>query len=373
MRTIYSVGEIFSGPGGIALGAKLAAEDTNVELRQAWAVDSDENTCKTFRKNIIGSGNGQVIVADVREVDFSRLPSIDGFAFGFPCNDFSLVGNHKGLQGSYGPLYREGIRAISEHEPLFFVAENVGGIRSSDEGKAFRQILREMSLAGSHGYDVVPHYYKFEKYGVPQARHRVVVVGIRKDLRRSFRVPSPDPYVDSDVSVSTCLNVPPISPSAPNHEFAKQSERVRTRLEHIQPGKNAFNSDLPPELRLNVNGATLSQIYKRLDPKKPSYTVTGSGGGGTHIYHWDEPRALTNRERARLQTFPDYFEFVGGKESVRRQIGMAVPVQGARVVFQAVFKTMLGLDYQHVSPNLDEYLGEFDGKNQLQFDFSQEQ
>ena len=73
----------------------------------------------------------------------------------------------------------------------------------------------------------------------------------------------------------------------------------------------------------------MSHIYKRLDSSKPAYTVTGSGGGGTHVYHYKENRALTNRERARLQTFPDKYNFVGGKESVRRQIGMAVPVLGA--------------------------------------------
>ena len=98
-----------------------------------------------------------------------------------------------------------------------------------------------------------------------------------------------------------------------------------------------FTADLPEELRLNMrSGATISQIYRRLMPDKPSYTVTGSGGGGTHLYHWDEPRALTNRERARLQTFPDWYKFEGGKESVRRQIGMAVPPAGAKIVFEAV-------------------------------------
>ena len=75
--------------------------------------------------------------------------------------------------------------------------------------------------------------------------------------------------------------------------------------------ENAWTAKLPDHLKLNVKGATISQIYKRLDPNKPAYTVTGSGGGGTHVYHWKEPRALTNRERARLQTFPDDFKFHG--------------------------------------------------------------
>ena len=91
------------------------------------------------------------------------------------------------------------------------------------------------------------------------------------------------------------------------------------------PGENAWNSSLPKHLQLNVKGAKLSQIYRRLYPDRPAYTITGSGGGGTHGYHWSEPRALTNRERARLQTFPDDFVFKGGRGSVRKQIGMAVP------------------------------------------------
>ena len=70
------------------------------------------------------------------------------------------------------------------------------------------------------------------------------------------------------------------------------------------------------------------------------------GGGGTHVYHWRENRALTNRERARLQTFPDDFKFIGSKESVRKQIGMAVPVDGVRLIFEAVLKCFAKIDYE---------------------------
>ncbi len=66
--------------------------------------------------------------------------------------------------------------------------------------------------------------------------------------------------------------------------------------------------------------------------------MTGSGGGGTHMYHWEEPRALTNRERARLQTFPDDFVFLGSKESVRKQIGMAVPPKGISIIFKSLLE-----------------------------------
>ena len=70
------------------------------------------------------------------------------------------------------------------------------------------------------------------------------------------------------------------------------------------------------------------------------------------MYHWEEPRALTNRERARLQTFPDNYEFIGSRESIRKQIGMAIPPQGAKVILEAILKTLAGIDYEFVEPNL---------------------
>jgi DNA (cytosine-5)-methyltransferase 1 len=129
---------------------------------------------------------------------------------------------------------------------------------------------------------------------------------------------------------------------------------VVERLKYIKAGQNAFNANLPEHLKLNVKGAKISQIYKRLDPEKPAYTVTGSGGGGTHIYHWSEPRALTNRERARLQTFPDSYVFVGSKESVRKQIGMAVPCAGAKIIFEAILKTFAGIEYESMESSMCE-------------------
>ncbi|MEP1984760.1 MAG: DNA cytosine methyltransferase, partial [Maribacter dokdonensis] len=99
--------------------------------------------------------------------------------------------------------------------------------------------------------------------------------------------------------------------------------------------------------------AKLSQIYRKLHPDKPSYTITGSGGGGTHGYHYAENRALTNRERARIQSFPDDFEFIGKKESIRKQIGMAVPPLLSKVVFEAILKTFAGISYNSVEPNIN--------------------
>ena len=187
-----------------------------------------------------------------------------------------------------------------------------------------------------------------------QARHRIIIVGIRNNINVTYRVPSPEPYREIDNTCRNAIENPPIPADAPNNEATRQSPTVIERLRHIRPGENAFTANLPPELQLNIKGARISQIYKRLDPQRPSYTVTGSGGGGTHIYHWEEPRALTNRERARLQTFPDTYEFQGTKESVRKQIGMAVPCRGAQIIFEAILKSFAGIDYPSVEANINE-------------------
>lgn len=346
----FKMGELFCGPGGLAYGAKTAKIDNkDFSIAHEWATDYDRSTCDTYIYNICPDRPETVICEDVRKLDIESLPPIDALAFGFPCNDYSQVGEQKGINGAYGPLYAYGVKALKIHKPLWFLAENVGGIRTANGGKAFQKILSELEQAG---YRIYPHLYKFEQYGVPQMRHRVIIIGIRKDLPYEYKVPSPELYKDIDISVRAALENPPIPADAPNHELTKQSPIVVERLKYIKPGQNAFNADLPEELRLNVKGARISQIYKRLDPDKPAYTVTGSGGGGTHIYHYKEPRALTNRERARLQTFPDTFVFMGSKESVRRQIGMAVPCKGAQVIFEAVLKTFAGIPYESVPCDL---------------------
>ena len=346
----FRLGELFCGPGGLAWGA-LHADIGNPDFRivHQWANDYDKSTCETYRRNICPDDPDSVYHADIRKFDLEQLTGIDALAFGFPCNDYSTVGEQKGMDGTFGPLYSYGVKALKIFRPQWFLAENVSGLQNANEGTAFTKILEELRGAG---YRITPNLYKFEEYGLPQARHRIIIIGIRNDIDVEYRVPSTAPYADIDNSCRTAIEVPPIPADAPNNEPTKQSKTVVERLKLIKPGQNAFTADLPPELQLNIKGARISQIYKRLDPSKPSYTVTGSGGGGTHMYHWSEPRALTNRERARLQTFPDDYVFLGSKEDVRKQIGMAVPCRGAKIIFEAVLKSFAGVPYESVEPNI---------------------
>ena len=355
----FKLGELFCGPGGLGLGAKMAKINTNdftYSIKHVWATDYDKDACETYRKNLIPDNPKAVVCADIRKLSYEKLKSIsdiDALAFGFPCNDFSIVGQQKGIDGVYGPLYKFGVNALYEFSPKWFLAENVGGLRNANDGKAFDTILNEFEKAG---YIVYPHLYKFENYGIPQNRHRIIIIGIRKDIDIVFKIPSVKPYRNINISAKNAIENPPINAQALNHEYTNQSKTVIERLKHIKPGENAFNANLPENLKLNIKGAKISQIYKRLEPDKPAYTITGSGGGGTHVYHWTENRALTNRERARLQTFTDDFHFYGSKESVRKQIGMAVPPLGVKIIFESVLKCFAGIDYEYTEQNIPRKL-----------------
>jgi DNA (cytosine-5)-methyltransferase 1 len=155
------------------------------------------------------------------------------------------------------------------------------------------------------------------------------------------------PFKDRHRCVRDVLDDPkhPID-SLANHEIGLDSPQVVERLKLIPPGRNY--TVIPEGHKLAVKGL-ISHVYKRLDPEKPSYTIIASGGGGTHGYHHVEPRRLSNRERARLQSFPDTFVFSGPSGSnpsvqypaVRRQIGNAVPPQAAKVIVRAVADALL--------------------------------
>ena len=354
-KEVFRLGELFCGPGGIACGAHNAiSDDGRFSITHAWANDFDPDTCETYAKNICDGDKSTVYCKDVRELDITALGPIDAFAYGFPCNSFSTVGEHEGLENDkFGQLYTYGVEVLNRYQPKWFLAENVSGIKSAGDGKHFQVIQNDLENAGP-GYKLVTHMYKFEEYGVPQTRHRIIIVGIRKDLWEQgirFRVPSPEPYKDIDVSAATALaNIPS---DAPNNEVRKLQEKVKKRLSYIKPGQNIWQAENVPEELMIKTRTRISQIYRKLDPAKPSYTVTAAGGGGTFMYHWsDEQRELTNRERARIQTFPDDFEFVGNYSSVRKQIGMAVPPKGAEIIFRAILNSFAGIDYPSVEPNM---------------------
>jgi len=164
----YKYGELFAGPGGLALGAMLAqvGNDNQVyKIEHTWASDYDQDSCLTYADNIAENIPNSVICADVKLIDIKKdLSPIDIFAYGFPCNDFSIVGKQKGFNGRFGGLYTYGVKVLNEYKPIAFVAENVGGIFSANSGKVFKKILTDLSNAGN-GYTITAHLYKAEEFG----------------------------------------------------------------------------------------------------------------------------------------------------------------------------------------------------------------
>ena len=144
----FKLAEFFSGPGGMGYGAGLSKVKKN-SIEHAWASDYDQDSCNTYRRNI----KTKAIFCEKVEnffklVDKKKiiLPRFDCFAYGFPCNDFSNVGEHLGFKGKFGPLYFYGVELIDRYHPKWFIAENVGGISSSNEGKSFKKILLILSM-----------------------------------------------------------------------------------------------------------------------------------------------------------------------------------------------------------------------------------
>lgn len=411
----FRMGELFCGPGGMAVAAAncppvVDGNGVVYSLEHDWGVDFSKDAIETFKANL---GEDKGIEMDARkfvETELKPERRINALAFGFPCNSFSQVGKRKGLgDKKFGELYKTGISVIEAYSPDWFVAENVSGIsKSSDEEHddanwEFVKILQDLANAGV-GYDVVAHLYKFEEYGVPQARHRYVIVGIRHDIAKKekivFRPPAPMYGPGRLHRFVTCRDVldKVTNKTTWGGRMTRQSETVVARLKFTPPGENAwkldelvdpdvysdqeldeylkkipwYETDIAPkfpikklhermqtirarieEVRLHCEKARMSHIYRRLDPSRPAYTLTGSGGGGTHIYHYSEHRALTNEERAALQTFPEDFEFKGSPEEIRRQIGMAVPTRGAEQIFDAILKTFAKVEYDSIDPDPD--------------------
>jgi DNA (cytosine-5)-methyltransferase 1 len=313
---------IFSGCGGLDLGFHIEGYKT------VWANDFSEWACNSFRNYF-----GDVIhCKDITKIDPYKdksIPDCDIILGGFPCQDFSVIWKQPGLKGKRGGLYRNFLDFVAAKKPKAFIAENVKGLLTANKRKAIETIIKDFENI-EPGYIIKPHLYNFADYGVPQFRERVLIVGIRVDTGFDFKHPLPlygkgriYPYVTAGQALTGALKV------KYNNEHINCADKTRRMLELIPEGGNF--TDIPQDHELYVKGM-ISHVYRRINRKEPAKTIIAAGGGGTWGYHYPEPRPLTNRERARLQSFPDDFEFKGNITEVRRQIGNAVPPEGVRLL-----------------------------------------
>ncbi|GAB6099215.1 hypothetical protein JCM16358_10940 [Halanaerocella petrolearia] len=484
----YNVVSLFSGCGGLDLGFERLKGTLNEPVNDnvfdiVWACDINENATKTYEENFEAKRyedvdkmynnsdlNEKIVYqGDVRKVDFSKIlnkEDIDLMLGGFPCQDFSMLRGkekRKGVKVKRGKLYLEYVRALVELQPQMFVAENVKGLKSANDGLAFEQIIDDFQNLNENWEDIkkdletdpqVPSNFEnykilfsnvvnFSEYGVPQNRERLVIIGIRQDLLKKSRnnnlimelinnipdillPPKEDYYpvtpielfegkllnelendyknimkeykngqdykysikdfdseraekywkeVWSTYSLNIYEDYCKVNDLDGNkldnkwdeiyknhkevlreigalenslyaedfvdldgtHKKARSHKKTKRRLEHIPPGENHV---FVKGTEYSVKGL-MSNIYRRLHPLVPSTTVIANGGGGTWGYHYERAKyQLTNRERARIQTFPDRFKFSGNKSDVRKQIGNAVPPLGAKKIAKVIYSIL---------------------------------
>jgi DNA (cytosine-5)-methyltransferase 1 len=319
---------LFAGCGGLDLPFHRAG------YRSKLVNEFNTDAARTFESNF----GVKVNTSPIEEIDMEALPKVDLVTGGFPCQDFSQVWKRPGLKGTRGNLYTYFLEVVDRTKPKAFIAENVLGLLTANNGKAINQIITDFSII-EPGYVVFPKVYNFADFGVPQYRQRVLLVGIRIDTGFNFIHPTktfgdgaPNPHRSASVALEG------LDGTFPNQEPMKIAPRTVEILRRIGPGGNF--TDIPADDPYYVKGM-ISHVYRRIDPNRPSMTVIAGGGGGTWGYHYPEPRALTNRERARIQSFPDDFVFEGSFGEIRRQIGNAVPPVGVIEVVNRINRLFL--------------------------------
>jgi DNA (cytosine-5)-methyltransferase 1 len=322
----YSAIELFAGAGGLALGLEKAGINC-VALNEIdrWAAE-------TLRKN---RPNWTVIEDDVRNISFNNLAGkVDIVTGGFPCQAFSYAGKKLGLNDTRGTLFYEFARIVNEVKPAICIGENVRGLLNHEGGRTIEGMV---SVLEEIGYHVLPpKLLKAIFYKVPQKRERILIVGVRKDLDYNlFEFPKPyrKIYNLRDALKKGELFETDV-PKSKGTAYPKSKYDV---LKLVPEG--GYWRDLPEEVQKNYMGGSYylgggkTGMARRMSWDEPSLTLTCSPAQKqTERCHPEETRPFTVREYARIQTFPDDWEFAGSVSQQYKQIGNAVPVNLAREV-----------------------------------------
>jgi DNA (cytosine-5)-methyltransferase 1 len=351
--------ELFAGAGGLSLGLKQAGIDVVLanEIEKDFAITYTINNPKT---NMIND--------DIHNIDWfrelSNFGKIDIVSGGPPCQGFSTVGS-KNEKDPRNSLFYEYIRCVSIIQPSYVIFENVSGFKKMYSGAAYSTLLRELSILG---YDTNSSILEASDFGLPQKRQRTIVLGWRKGLKK-VSLPSPThtripslfglqkkitvweaisdlPTLDTNDS-SDKYETPPQNEyqnSIRNgckvlteHNSTNYGEKMLEILRLVPEGGSV--EDLPLNLRPK---SYFKNTYARILPNDCSPTITRNFGtpSSSRCIHPFQNRALSTREGARLQGFPDNYIFFGGKCSKNLQIGNAVPPLFGKIISEEILKTI---------------------------------
>lgn len=331
----YTLVELFAGAGGLALGLEKAG------FQSILLNENDKWACQTLRLN---RPEWNVVEDDIENVDFTHLKGkVDLVTGGFPCQPFSDAGKKLGFEDVRGTLVFEMARAIKEIQPKVFLAENVKGLagkKHEDTLSTIINILEEL------GYTILENeIYKAMFYKVPQKRERLIIVGVRSDLADKLTFKKPSPYYRIP-NVKDALKAGELyETDVPESIGETYKERKKEIMSYVPEG--GYWKDLPVDLQKEYMqgsyylGGGKTGMARRLAWNEPSLTLVCSAAQKqTERCHPSETRPLTTREFARIQTFPDSWQFAGSKSQVYKQIGNAVPVNLALAIGKAIVRML---------------------------------
>lgn len=330
-KRAYNSVELFAGAGGLALGLEQAG------FCEKALIEIDKYASETLRKN---RPNWNIIEDDVINVAKKGLSCylpentiIDFISGGYPCQSFSYAGHKLGLEDVRGTMFYYFAQIVGELKPKVFLAENVKGLTTHDDGKTLKTMIE---IYEGLGYKVTTNIVKAVDYNVAQKRERVIIVGVRDDLDLEYLPPKPYGFVP--VLKDVLKNVP-------DSLGERYPEKKRKMLELVPPG--GYWRDLPVDIakeymgKSYYSGGGRTGMARRISWNEPCLTLTCSPAQKqTERCHPDETRPFTVREYARIQSFPDNWEFAGSMSRQYKQIGNAVPVEMAKAVGLSIIELL---------------------------------
>lgn len=314
------VASLFCGCGGTDVGVLGGFDylgrhyaENNTEV--VYANDIAVGACDIFEKNF----NIKPDSRDIRDIQSFELPDFDILTGGFPCQSFSIVAQNPqrlGLNDKRGTLFFEMCRILKDKQPKCFIAENVKGILTANGGEAFPLILKEFS---DSGYDVKYAVMNAVKFGIPQKRERIIIVGFRRDLEIDFEFP--DAVTDTEnsyVALNKCLD----DDITDKYFFSDKA------VAGMMKNRGTMNKGRAQDIfkPCNTVGAHLAKVS--LNSTDPVLMV-----GNRY-------RRFTPREVARIQSFPDSFILSGSESTQYRTLGNAIPPVMLWYIAQAVIRLL---------------------------------
>ncbi|MBE6625137.1 MAG: DNA cytosine methyltransferase [Ruminococcaceae bacterium] len=328
IEKIYNSIDLFCGAGGLSLGFQRAG------FKTLFAVEFNKIYAQTYKANFpeVDLYCGDIKnISNIEIENLGKKAEVDIIIGGPPCQGFSLAGNigRLFLEDERNRLFLEYFRFVDILKPRMFVLENVASMVTHNKGKTIKEIEEKFH---SIGYEIQYKILNAVNYNVPQERRRVFIVGTQKGI--SFKYPLGNSNI---ITIKEAIgNLPELKSgeisSIPQHNAMKHSAQMLEKMSFVKDG--GTRKDIPESLRPTSGDI---RKYVRYNSNKPSFCVTGDM---RKIFHYSQNRALTCRELARIQTFPDDYIFCGSTIEIQQQIGNAVPCNLAYEVALECFRSL---------------------------------